>query len=185
MRALFRAWLPFGTTLLLAGRLPRREAELVILRTAWACNGWYEWTQHVDLAVRAGLTPAQVAGVPAWRAHADFTEGQRTLLQATDELLADRVVCDSTLAELRVHLDHRQVVELCVLVGHYEMLAMTLNTLRVTPDRGSMRCAPDEARDLAERLRGHLAEAQSERRELPHEENGDSPWNIRSGVFRS
>ena len=31
--------------------------------------------------------------------------------------------------------DSRLLIEICMLVGHYEMLAMTLNTLRVQPER--------------------------------------------------
>jgi hypothetical protein len=29
-----------------------------------------------------------------------------------------------------------RLIELCMLIGHYEMLAMTLNSLRVEPDFG-------------------------------------------------
>lgn len=31
-------------------------------------------------------------------------------------------------------LSAAELIELCMLVGHYEMLAMTLNALRVQPD---------------------------------------------------
>ncbi len=31
-------------------------------------------------------------------------------------------------------LDDLELIELCMLVGHYEMLAMTLNSLAVEPD---------------------------------------------------
>jgi len=33
------------------------------------------------------------------------------------------------------HLDEVLLIELCMLIGHYEMLAMTLNTLEVEPER--------------------------------------------------
>jgi hypothetical protein len=32
-------------------------------------------------------------------------------------------------------LNDSQLIELCMLVGHYEILAMTLNSLAVEPDR--------------------------------------------------
>jgi len=35
---------------------------------------------------------------------------------------------------LRRHLDERLALEFLLLVGHYEMLATTLNTLRLRPD---------------------------------------------------
>ena len=37
--------------------------------------------------------------------------------------------------ELASELDEVLLIELCMLVGHYEMLAMTLNTLEVEPER--------------------------------------------------
>ena len=36
--------------------LPPREREIVILRTGLLCRSGYEWTQHVPIARRAGLT---------------------------------------------------------------------------------------------------------------------------------
>jgi alkylhydroperoxidase family enzyme len=36
--------------------------------------------------------------------------------------------------ELRDRLTDVELIELCMLVGHYEMLAMTLNALAVEPD---------------------------------------------------
>lgn len=40
---LFETWLRFGGTLLTRGRLPARERELAILRTAHNCQSPYEW----------------------------------------------------------------------------------------------------------------------------------------------
>ena len=40
----------------------------------------------------------------------------------------------TTWAALRAHLDDRELIELVLLVGHYEMLATTITTLRIEPD---------------------------------------------------
>jgi 4-carboxymuconolactone decarboxylase len=131
---LFRRWLPFGRTLLLRPALPRPDVELVLLRTAWSCGSWYEWAQHVQLAVRAGLPAEVVQRVPHGPGGPGWTPRQSLLLRATDELHADRVVTDDTWGPLSDVLDERQLIELCLLVGHYEMLAMALNTLGVRPE---------------------------------------------------
>ena len=57
---LARRWLPFGGRLL-NGKLPARDCELLILRTAWNCQAEYEWAQHVVLARAAGLTDTEIA----------------------------------------------------------------------------------------------------------------------------
>lgn len=38
----------------------------------------------------------------------------------------------------RRHLDDLEVIELCMLVGHYEMLAMPTQALRIPPTNGSI-----------------------------------------------
>ncbi len=47
----------------------------------------------------------------------------------------DRRISDEVWAELRPHYTDEKLIELCLLVGHYEMLAMTLNSLEVEPDK--------------------------------------------------
>ena len=49
---LFRRWLGFGGALL-AGTLPGRLRELVILRTAYRFDGAYEWAQHIEIGAEA------------------------------------------------------------------------------------------------------------------------------------
>ena len=132
---LFRAWLPFAGTLLLHGDLPRVDTELVILRTARNCSSQYEWLQHVELAKRAGLAERQIAAIASRAIEDGWTERQRLLLLAVDELHRKRSLTDRTRAALEGVLSTRQLIELCMLVGHYEMLAMVLNTRRVEPDR--------------------------------------------------
>jgi len=141
-RRIFRTWLPFSATLLLRGYLTRPERELVILRTAWLCGSWYEWAQHVALARRAGLSRAEIDRVPAGPAAGGWLPGQRLLLQATDELHDHRVITDATWHDLAQVLDDRRLIELCFLVGHYEMLAMTLNSFGVEPEPSALTDGP-------------------------------------------
>ena len=57
------------------------------------------------------------------------------MLAAVDELHHAGDLTDPTWAALREHLDEREVIELLLLAGHYEMLATTINTLRIVPDQ--------------------------------------------------
>src|SRR5882757_10822781 len=54
-KLLFLAWLPFGAYLLGAGKLPRKDAELVILRVGHLRNCEYELQQHRRLARSRGV----------------------------------------------------------------------------------------------------------------------------------
>jgi len=131
---LFRTWLPFAGTLLLQGALPRVDAELVILRTAWNARCDYEWQQHVTLAARAGIADERLAAVRAGAEGDGWTIRQRLLLTAADQLHANRCMDGLTRARVEDELSTKEFVELCLLVGHYEMLAMLLNSRGVEPD---------------------------------------------------
>ncbi len=156
-RRLFRWWLPFAGSLLLRSELPRADVELVVLRTACNCLSWYEWAQHVALARRAGVSPAAIDAVPSWADSDLWTGRQRALLAATDELHGRRTITDAAWASLAAGLRERELIELCMLVGHYEMLAMTLNSLGVEPEPGALAALDARAAGTAERLRAALA----------------------------
>lgn len=134
-RRLFWGWLHFAGTLMPGGRLARRETELVILRVATLSGSDYELTQHRRLGRRAGLSPAEIDLVADGPDAAGWSDRERLLLAATDELHHCRDLTDETWLALRGVLAERDCLELLLLVGHYEMLATTLNTLRIQPDR--------------------------------------------------
>jgi alkylhydroperoxidase family enzyme len=134
-RGLFWAWLHFAGRLMPGGRLSRRESELVILRVATLARSDYELVHHRRLARRVGLGEADLGRVAEGPEAEGWSPRERLLLRAVDELHERRDVSDETWAGLSRHLDERRLIELLLLVGHYEMLATTLHTLRVVPDR--------------------------------------------------
>lgn len=131
---LARRWLPFGGKLL-NGKLPGRDRELLILRTAWSCRAEYEWAQHVVLARTVGLSDSEIARVQAGP-EAGWGERDRVLLDAADELHTSWCVSEGTWQALAGFYDEQQLIELPMLVGHYHMVAMTLNSLGVALDDG-------------------------------------------------
>jgi AhpD family alkylhydroperoxidase len=130
-RRLFRPWLRFAGRLMPGGTLPRAESELVILRVARVTGSEYEWAQHVKLGRSAGLTDEEIervrlgAEAPGWGAR------QALLLRAVDELHDHDRIGDALWSELAREYGETELIELCLLAGHYIMLAMTLNSLGV------------------------------------------------------
>ena len=133
-RRLFHGWLFFAARLMPGGLLPRRETELVILRVAHLRGSEYEFEQHRRLGRRAGVGTQDVDRLLAGPTAAGWSDRERVLLAATDQLLAERDLDDDTWAAVRRHLSEREAVELCLLVGHYDMLATVINVLRIPPD---------------------------------------------------
>lgn len=134
-RRLFWGWLHFAGRLMPGGLLPRHESELVILRVAHLRRCAYEFEHHRRLGRRAGLTDEQIAAVTGDLGSGPWTEREQTLLRAVDALIANGDLDDEEWATLSTELTARASIEFVMLVGHYDMLATTLITLRVQPDR--------------------------------------------------
>lgn len=145
---LFRRWLPFGGKLL-NGKLPSRDREILILRTAWNCKAEYEWAQHVLIARRVGLSDDEIELLNSTRttvaeagsAPRSWRPFDTTLVRAADELHDEMCISDATWDELSHAYDTAQLIEVPMLVGHYHLVAMTLNTLGVELDDGLPRFA--------------------------------------------
>jgi AhpD family alkylhydroperoxidase len=133
-RRLFRRWLWFAGALMPGGKLPREETELVILRVAHNTGSEYEWSQHERMGRRAGLSEEEISRVRAGADAPGWSPRRALLLRAADEMHERRQISTELWAELARHLDEVLLIELCMLIGHYEMLAMTLNTLEVEPE---------------------------------------------------
>jgi AhpD family alkylhydroperoxidase len=134
-RSLFWGWLHFAGRLMPGGKLPRRETELVILRVATLRDCAYEFEHHVRLGARVGVAAADVERVRAGSTADGWHDHERLLMRVTEELLASKDLSDATWTELRAAYDERTVIEILLLIGHYDMLATTLMTLRLEPDR--------------------------------------------------
>jgi AhpD family alkylhydroperoxidase len=142
-RRLFRRWLRFAGGLMPGGTLPRADTELLILRVAHNTSCEYEWRHHEHLGRLSGLDADEIERVRQGADAEGWSPRQAVLLRAADELHAHRRLSDATWDGLRPLLSDRELIELCLLVGHYEMLAMTLNSLQVEPDEVPLgRAAP-------------------------------------------
>ncbi|RZU38697.1 alkylhydroperoxidase family enzyme [Fluviicoccus keumensis] len=124
---LFWPWLAFASRMMPYGKLPPVTREKLILRTAWHCRSRYEWGQHVEIGLRAGLTDTEIVAV-ARGPHGWAGDDDAAALDACDELCRDKRVSAPTWERLQARFSGEQLVELTLLVGHYEMLAGFLNT---------------------------------------------------------
>jgi alkylhydroperoxidase family enzyme len=133
---LLKRWSAFGGTLLYRGELPARERELLILRTGWNCGAEYEWGQHVTIGLAAGLTEQEVQRVAAGPDAAGWSEQDAALLRAADELHRDARIGDTTWRDLAATWSELQLIELCMVVGQYHLVAFTLNSLGIEREDG-------------------------------------------------
>ena len=112
-------------------RLSDRLRELLILATARANSCQYEWTQHVGLALRSGVTQAEVDALNAGEVPAGLAPVEAAAVRYVQELGRDRRVSDGTFAALREHLDEREITDLTLVTAYYTALGMALNAFEV------------------------------------------------------
>lgn len=135
--ALAGRWLSYNNVLLWDGTLDARLRELVVLRVAWHARSRYEWAQHVRLAARFGVVPADLDAIASGLPAADWSDLDRAAVDAAAQLVTDHRVDDATWSVLAAHLDQQQLVELLFVVGTYTCLAMVFNASRVALDPGT------------------------------------------------
>ena len=132
---LFRRWLPLGGKLL-AGKLPPRDRELLILRTAQLCEAEYEWGQHRLIGLKAGISEDEISRVRLGPDADGWDPFDAALLRSVDEMHQRACISDSTWDALAARYDEHQLIEVPMLVGHYHMVAYTLNSLGVELEPG-------------------------------------------------
>lgn len=128
---LFKAWIQLGTMLLTNGTLPARERELAILRSAHNGGCTYEWTHHVSIARHAGLTDEEITALENGLDEYAWAPADRAIVAAADELHFSGTLGDAGWYALADRFGERELIELVMLIGHYQMLAYALNAFGV------------------------------------------------------
>ena len=127
---LFRRFLVFGNHVLAQSTLAPRERELVILRTGHLCKAEYERHHHTVIGKAAGLRDDEIARI-ATGPSAAWSDADRALLTAADELHATQRLSDATWRALTTRYETKQVMDLIFTIGQYTLVAMALNSLGV------------------------------------------------------
>jgi alkylhydroperoxidase family enzyme len=127
---LYRTQMQLGLELNKNGKLPPREREMIILRTAWLVRSPYEWGEHVTYGKKQGLTSEEIERITQGSSAPGWNEHDRAVLRGVEELLGDHAVSQPTWDILAKTWNEPQLIELPGLVGSYTLTAMLYNTMR-------------------------------------------------------
>ena len=109
-----------------------RLRELVIIRVAWLCNAAYILRQHIPkLALAEGVSAEECEALRDWRNSGHFSDSERSALSYADAVTANVQCGREEFATLKRSFGERQIVELTVLIGAYNMHARVLNALHL------------------------------------------------------
>lgn len=131
---LAKRWMVFANHILFKSELPAREREIAILRIGWLCRSGYEFAQHVLIGRAAGLSDEEIERVKQGPASEAWSDHERLVLEATDELHGDAFISDGTWAGLAKTYSPQQMMDLVFTVGQYNLVSMALNSFGVQAD---------------------------------------------------
>jgi len=127
-------WLDLINAVRWKTKLDDRLREIVIIRVGHLNRCSYVVRQHVPLhSAPAGLTQEESNALADWRAGTLFNARERAALAFTDASTREVEVPDAVFDELKRHFSERQIVELTVLIGAYNMHTRMCQALRIDP----------------------------------------------------
>jgi len=108
--------------------------ELIIMRVAIVNGAPYEADQHKPIALKEGVTPAQLDALAQWEGAGCFDATERAVLRLTDAMTRDIHFAPEILADVRDRLGERAAVEVAATIAAYNMVSRFLEALQIHVD---------------------------------------------------
>jgi 4-carboxymuconolactone decarboxylase len=121
--ALANAFSPLNVHLLSANTLPVKQRQIAIMRTAWITRATYMWSSHLNTSRLCGLSDDMYGPIQRGADDPYFTEFERAVVRATDELVGDHTLGDDSWQALKAEWDDKQMLDFLFTVGCYVMVA--------------------------------------------------------------
>lgn len=128
---LYNAHIGVAKMFLSDGEMSIRDRELAILRIGWLSQAPFEWASHVIIAKRNGITSEEVERVIEGSSAAGWSDHDRAIIRAMEELHFDSMITDETWATLAKTYSDKQLIEVTILAGQYKTVAYLQNSLRL------------------------------------------------------
>ncbi len=124
----------FNIHLLRTNTLPVKQRQIAIMRTAWICKATYMWSSHLNTSRRAGLEPDFYRPVQVGADDPYFTDFERVVIRATEELVNERKVSEENWRLLMAEWNHQQMLDFLFTVGTYAAVAGVMRSTGVQRD---------------------------------------------------
>ncbi len=121
----------FNIYLLTASSLPVKQRQIAIMRTAWLCKATYMWSSHLNTSQLLGLSPDMFRPLQVGAEDPYFTAFERRIILATEELVQNRQLSDTSWAGLMEEWNNQQMLDFLFTVGCYTMLAGIMRSIGI------------------------------------------------------
>lgn len=109
--------------------------ELAIIRTGYARQSQFVFSQHCKVGRRNGLPDEKIAAIPYWTVAEAFSPLERAVLAYVDgQILEGGRVHDKVFEILKAHLSDEEILILTYLINAYALHATSTRALRLEYD---------------------------------------------------
>jgi AhpD family alkylhydroperoxidase len=124
------AWLEVPWRLRHSSKTPRRLHEIMIVRGAQLCGCEYELRHHEELALRHGVSAAELAEIATWTESSLFTAAERAALALMEAIVSGHVP-DPIILLLSNYFGDDERVELTAVASFYCAVPRLIDALRI------------------------------------------------------
>ena len=120
-------WIRHGST------IDSRLREMAILQVGYVARAAYEWSHHIKIGRDFGVTDDDVRAIIAESEGRDsgLPDLDRAVLRAAREMTRDLRASDETFATLKRAFNHDELVQLLLVIAHYNAVVRILETLEI------------------------------------------------------
>ncbi len=128
-------WLTHLSGIRLKSHISGALRELIIMRIAILNRAPYEADQHAPIALREGITQAQLDALPQWEQHPQlYSDLEQAVLAYTDAMTLHVQVPEATYQAVAQHVDPQSIVEVTATIATYNMVSRFLEALQIHSD---------------------------------------------------
>lgn len=131
---LAEGWLNYLTAVRQKLSIPGALRELIIMRVAVLNGAPYEAYQHAPIALKEGLTQAQLDALEHGPDSPLFNNTERAVLRLTDAMTREIHFAPEIMEAVRSALGERGAVEVAATIAAYNMVSRFLEALQIHAD---------------------------------------------------
>jgi hypothetical protein len=119
--------------------LSDRQRGMAVLEPARLVRSDYEWFAHERLALASGISADEIEALRTGSEGPTFSADEVLIRRVIRELHERRQLEDDIFEEARETFGYERLADLVVLVGHYELIALSLSVWRTPLPEGASR----------------------------------------------
>jgi 4-carboxymuconolactone decarboxylase len=106
-----------------------REMAILVVARHWQSQ--VEWNAHVVIALDLGVSADTIRQIRDWPNEIDAEPAEQAVYRFARELLTDKKLSPQSYQNMLQFAEMKELVDLIVLLGYFDLLSMLLNTFEV------------------------------------------------------